>query len=235
MLKLFFKTALRALSKRKGYATLNIFGLTLGMTCCLLIFKYVAYERSYDRFQQKSSQVFRIQLDDYQNGQLAVKNAANYAALSPALKQDFPDIEESTRFFKTHMLLSNEERNIRFSESKIYYAETSFLNLFDLQLLEGDPKTALEGPDKIVITEDMARKYFGHDEALGKIISWRSFGRIASLVVTGFVKIIRLIPISISAPWFLTNLLARAMEHLRKKMIRLKQAGTGQIFIHIYD
>ena len=188
MLKLFFKTALRALSKRKGYAIMNIFGLTLGMTCCLLIFKYVAYERSYDRFQQKSSQVYRIQLDDYQNGQLAVKNAANYAALSPALKQDFPDIEESTRFFKTHMLLSNEERNIRFSESRIYYAETSFLNLFDLQLLEGDPKTALEGPDKIVITEDMARKYFGHDEALGKIMSWRSFGRLTSMVVTGVCK-----------------------------------------------
>ena len=91
MLTLFFKTALRSLSKRKGYALLNIFGLTLGMTCCLLIFKYVAYERSYDRFQKKASQVFRIQLDDYQNGQLAVKCAANYAALSPALEQDFPD------------------------------------------------------------------------------------------------------------------------------------------------
>ena len=86
------------------------------------------------------------------------------------------------------MLLSNEERNIRFNESKIYYAEPSFLNLFDLPLLEGDQKTALQGPDKIVITEDMARKYFGQDEALGKILSWRSFGRLASLVVTGVCK-----------------------------------------------
>jgi putative ABC transport system permease protein len=188
MLKLFFKTALRNLSKRKGYALLNILGLSLGMTCCLLIFKYVAYERSYDRFQKKASQIFRIQLDDYQNGQLAVKNAANYAALSPALKLDFPEIEESSRFFKTHMLLSNEERNIRFNETKIYYAEPSFLNLFDPPLLKGDQKTALEGPDKIVITEDMARKYFGHDEALGKIISWRNFGRLTSLVVTGVCK-----------------------------------------------
>ncbi len=188
MIIIFFKTAFRNLSKRKGYAVLNIFGLTLGMTCCLLIFKYVAYERSYDRFQKTASQVFRIQLDDYQNGQLTIKCAANYAALSPALKQDFPDIEESTRFFKTHMLLSNEEKNIRFNEYKIYFAEPSFLNLFDLQLLEGDPKTALEGPDKIVITEDMARKYFGHDEPLGKILSWRSFGRLTSMVVTGVCK-----------------------------------------------
>src|SRR5450432_540248 len=188
MIKNFLTIAYRNLIKRKGYAALNIFGLTLGMTCCLLIFKYVAYERSYDHFQQKSGQVYRIQLDDYQNGQLAVKCAANYAALSPALKQDFPEIEESTRFFKTHMLLSNEERNIRFNENKIFYAEPSFLNLFDVQLLEGDSKTALQGPDKIVITEDLARKYFGQSEALGKIISWRSFGRIAPLVVTGICK-----------------------------------------------
>ncbi len=188
MLVLFFKTALRSLTKRKGYATLNIFGLTLGMTCCLLIFKYVAYERSYDRFQKKASQVYRIQLDDYQNGQLAVKNAANYAALAPALKQDFPVIEESTRFFKTHMLLSNEERNIHFIEDKIYYAEPAFLKFFDLQLLEGDPKTALEGPDRIVITEDLARKYFSTEPALGRIITWRSHGRIASLMVTGVCK-----------------------------------------------
>ena len=188
MISLFFKTAYRNLIKRKGYAALNIFGLTLGMTCCLLIFKYVAYERSYDRFQQRAAQVFRIQLDDYQNGQLAVQNAANYAALSPALKQDFPEIDESTRFFKTHMLLSNEERNIRFNEGKIYYAEPSFLNLFDIQLLEGDSKTALQGPDKIVITEDLARKYFGQSDALGKIISWRSYGRVAPLIVTGICK-----------------------------------------------
>jgi putative ABC transport system permease protein len=188
MILLFFKTALRNLTKRKGYSALNIFGLTLGMTCCLLIFKYVAYERSYDRFQKNASQIFRVQLDDYQNGQLAVKEASNYAALSPALKQEFPDIEESTHFFKTHMLLSNEERNIHFHEDKIYYAEPSFLSLFDVQLVEGDAQTALAGPDKIVLTEDMAAKYFGHDKALGKIISWRSKGRIASLLVTGICK-----------------------------------------------
>src|SRR5664279_4893308 len=188
MLKLFFKTAIRNLSKRKGYAVLNIFGLTLGMTCCLLIFKYVAYERSYDRFQKKAGRIFRIQLEDYQNGQLAVKEASNYAALSPALNKDFPEIEESARFFQTHMLLSNDERNIRFNENKIYYAEPSFLNLFELQLLEGDPKSALQGPDRIVITEDMARKYFGQSESLGKIISWRNFGRVVPLLVTGICQ-----------------------------------------------
>ena len=188
MFLLFLKTAFRNLMKRKGYAALNIFGLAIGMASCLLIFKYVAYERSYDRFQKKSGQVYRVQLDDYQNGTLAVKEASNYAALAPALKQDFPEVEEATRFFATHMLLSNEGRNIRFNEHKIYYAEPSFLNLFDVRLLEGDEKTALLGPDKIVITENMAKKYFGETDALGKMIGWRNYGRIVSLVVTGVCR-----------------------------------------------
>ena len=89
MLVLFFKTAFRSLNKRKGYAALNIFGLTIGMTCCLLIFKYVAYERSYDRFQKNASQVYRIQLDDYQNGQLAVKECSELCRAVASLKTGF--------------------------------------------------------------------------------------------------------------------------------------------------
>jgi putative ABC transport system permease protein len=188
MLLLFFKTAFRNLTKRKGYAALNIFGLTLGMTSCLLIFKYVAFERGYDRFQTKSSQVYRVQLDDYQNGKLAVLCASNYAALAPALKQDFPEIEEATRFFKTHMLLSNDKSNTRFNEDKIFYAEPAFLNLFDVHLLTGDTKTALEGPEKIVISEELAKKYFNNTHVLGKILNWKVNGYTAPLMVSGVFK-----------------------------------------------
>lgn len=188
MIALFFKTAFRSLAKRKGYAALNIFGLTLGMTSCLLIFKYVAFERSYDSFQQKSGQVYRVQLDDYQNGKLAVLDASNYAALAPALKKDFPEIEEATRFFKTHMLLSNDKSNIRFSENRIFYAEPAFLDMFDVHLLEGDAKTALEGPEKIVISEDLAKKYFNSTEVLGKTLSWKVNGNNAPFIVSGVFK-----------------------------------------------
>ncbi len=188
MNSLFFKTALRNLLKRKGYAGLNIFGLALGMTSCLMIFRYVAYERSYDRFQKGCGRVYRVQLDDYQNGQLTVKCAANYAALAPALKQDFPEVEEATRFFKTHMLLANEERNVRFNETRIYYAEPAFLDLFNVRLIEGDPKTALQGPDKLVISEDLARKYFGQIDPLGKMLRWTGRGRMISFIVTGVFR-----------------------------------------------
>jgi putative ABC transport system permease protein len=188
MISLFFKTAFRNLSKRKGYAALNIFGLTLGMTSCLLIFKYVAFERSYDSFQPKSSQIYRVQLDDYQNGKLAVLCASNYAALAPALKKDFPEIEEATRFFKTHMLLSNDKDNIRFSEDKIFYAEPAFLDMFGVHLIEGDVKSALEGPEKIVISEDLARKYFNSTQVVGRTLNWKVNGYNSPLLVTGVYK-----------------------------------------------
>ncbi|MFI5192633.1 MAG: ABC transporter permease [Chitinophagales bacterium] len=185
---LFLKTALRSLTKRKGYAALNISGLALGMASCLLIFKYVAHERSYDHFQKEGAQIYRVQLDDYQNGVLAVKCAANYAALAHALKAAFPEIDEAARFFKTQMLLSNEERNIRFNENGVYYAEPAFLDLFDVKMIDGDAKTALQGPDKIVISEDMARKYFGSTNVLGRILTWHYNGRVTSFAVSGVFR-----------------------------------------------
>jgi putative ABC transport system permease protein len=188
MIYQFLNTAWRSLKKRKGYTALNLFGLTLGMASCLLIFKYVAYERSYDRFQKNSGRVYRVQLDDYQNGKLAVLCAANYSALAPALRQDFPEIEVATRFFKTHMLLSNDEQNIRFNEDRIYYAEPDFLDLFDVQLISGNVKTALDGPAKMVISENLAKRYFGTTDALGKMIRWRTHGNTVSFIVTGICK-----------------------------------------------
>jgi len=188
MIFLFFKTAFRNLSKRKGYTALNIFGLSLGLTSCLLIFNYVAYERSYDRFTGNIENLYRVQLEDYQSGQLSFKEASNFSALAPALKSDFPEVEEATRFFITHMVLCNEERNIRFNEDKVYYAEPAFLDLFKVQLISGDIKTSLLGPDKILISETLAKKYFGNTDATGKMLTWREAGRLVSFLVTGVFR-----------------------------------------------
>ena len=185
MLKLFFKTALRTILKRKAYSALNIFGLALGITSCLLIFQYVSFERSFDRFQPESKQIYRVQLDDYQNGQLAVKCAANYSALAGTMKTDFPEVESATKFFITRMLLSNNEKNIRFSETRVYYAEPAFIGMFGVHLIKGDPGTALLGPDKIVLTEESARKYFGSTDVLGRVLEWKNGGVNSSMQVTG--------------------------------------------------
>src|SRR5215467_15664038 len=127
MFKSHLRTAFRNLTKRKGYTLLHIFGLAIGITCCLLIFQYVAYEKSYDTFETKYDQIFRIRLDSYQKGKLAWQSATLYPAIAPTMKRDFPEVEEFCRLYDANLLLSNDEKNVKFNELKGYYADPSIL------------------------------------------------------------------------------------------------------------
>jgi len=168
MLKNHLRLAWRSLLKRKGYSALNILGLAIGITCCLLIFHYVAYERSYDRFQADAGRVFRLRLDAYQQGKLAWQSATSFPAIGPAMKKEFPEVQQFGRLIDANLLLTNPEKNIKFTENKGYYADSSMLSMLDIQLVKGNPATALDGPDKILLSETMARKYFGSEDPLGK-------------------------------------------------------------------
>jgi putative ABC transport system permease protein len=168
MFKIFLLTAWRGLMKRKGYAALNILGLAIGITCCLLIFHYVAYERSYDRFQADAGRIFRLRLDAYQQGKLAWQSATSYPAIGPAMKKEFPEVQQFGRLIDANLLLTNPEKNIKFTELKGYYADPSMVGMLGLHLIKGNPATALDGPDKILLSETMARKYFGSEDPLGK-------------------------------------------------------------------
>lgn len=188
MLKSFLQIAVRNFTKRKGYSILNLLGLTIGITCCLLIFEYVAHERSYDNFHEHADRIFRVQEWDYQNGRFEVKWATTSPAVGPALKKDFPEVESVCRLYNIPLLLSNDARNARFSEPKSYIADAAALNIFHLPLIKGNPATALQDASKIVISEDIARKYFGTEDPLGKMLTNRNGGRLISLQVTGVFK-----------------------------------------------
>src|ERR1700744_227655 len=136
------KLSWRGLLKRPGYSALNIFGLSAGITCCLLIFHYVAYERSYDRFQPSAGHIVRVRLDSYQQGRLAWQSATVYPAIAPTLKKEFPEVEQYGRLIDANVLMTNVEKNIKFNEDKGYYADPSMLQMLDIHLLEGDPATA---------------------------------------------------------------------------------------------
>src|SRR3569623_79766 len=125
MIKNFFVINLRNLLKRKGYTTLNILGLTIGITCCLLIFQYVSYERSYDTFQEKSSQIVRIRLAQIKQGKLSWQSATSYPAFGPTMKKDYPEVEYFCRLIDDELLLSNDAKHFKFSETKGYYADPS--------------------------------------------------------------------------------------------------------------
>ncbi|PWU03662.1 MAG: ABC transporter permease [Bacteroidetes bacterium] len=188
MIKNYFKSAIRNLAKRKGYAALNIFGLAIGIACCLLIFQYVAYERSYDSVPSKANQIVRLRLDSYRQGKLSWKSATSYPAFGPTMKRDYPEVEDFCRLIDANMLLSNEEKNVKFTETKGYFADAAFINMIDLKLVKGDPKSALDGPDKILLSEETARKYFGNDDPLGKKLVDKEPDYNRILQVTGVFK-----------------------------------------------
>ena len=130
MLKSFLKLAFRNLAKRKGYTLMNIAGLAIGITCCLLIFEYVAYERSYDNFNENADRIFRVQDEEYQNGRMVVACASAMPGVAPAMKSEFPEVEEAGRLRKVKFLLANDVRNIRFKEPTVYYADRIHINIF---------------------------------------------------------------------------------------------------------
>ncbi|MEP6950071.1 MAG: ABC transporter permease [Ginsengibacter sp.] len=188
MLQNFLKVAFRNLISRKGYAIMNIAGLAIGITCCLLIFEYVAYERSYDSFNKKADRIFRVQDEEYQNGKMVVACAAAMPGVAPAMKREFPEVENAGRLRKVEFLLGNDERDIKFKEPAVYYADESIIDILQLQLLKGDSKTALTSPGKVIVSEEIARKYFGNENPTGKILTVHSNGNARPLEVTGVFK-----------------------------------------------
>ena len=187
MLTNYLKLAFRNLRKRKGNALLNILGLTIGMSACLLIFHYVSYERSFDDSVSKADDIVRLRLDNYQKGKLAWKSATIYPGIGPTLKKDYPEIEKFCRLYDADMLLSTENNEKKFNEEKGYYADAAFLEMFDIKLLKGNPKHVLDAPDKMVISEQMAKKYFGNEDPIGKRLISRNPTLSQTFQVTGII------------------------------------------------
>ena len=182
------KLALRNLRKRPGYAALHLLGLATGMACCLLILQYVLYERSYDQFHPAADRIVRLELDSYQKGKLSWKSATSYPAFGPTMKREYSEIEDFCRLHDAEYVLANPASDVKFAEKKGYFADPGTLRMFSIPLLAGNPETALEGPDKIVLSEKTARKYFGSTDVLGKTLTSNDNGSLSSFEVSGVFK-----------------------------------------------
>ncbi len=161
--------AVRNFRKDKWYSLLNVLGLTIGVTFSLFLIFYVTDELSYDRFHQKSDRIFRINSYIHERD----KNtdwALTQLPLGPVLKSDYPDVDEMVRFVsRERTLFKNGDKN--FFETKAYYADSTIFKIFTHKFLEGNAATALMAPFDIVITRNLAEKYFGKKEsAIGKTL-----------------------------------------------------------------
>ncbi len=157
MNKTYVKTAWRNIKKNKAISIINVLGLAVGITVCLIVYQYIEYELSYDKFNKNSEQLFRIERDPF---------CTIAPSFVPIMKQDFPEIEHIARM--TPPLDAIIKRGtVKFQENNICFAEPEIFNVLTFNFITGDPKTALD-KGNVVITKSIAEKYFGNENPIGK-------------------------------------------------------------------
>ncbi|GGH22247.1 ABC transporter permease [Dyadobacter endophyticus] len=183
MIRNFFKIAFRNLVKHKLFSFINVLGLSAGMTACFLIALYVHFELTYDAFNKKADRIYRLS-SDIQSSAGTLQYSITSWPFGPALQNDFPEIEAFTRVSKENYLFR--KGDVKFNEENTVLADSSIFQVFDLKLLQGNPKTALKAPFSVVLTESAAKKYFGAHPAMGQTLLVGDNGDAAQ--VTGIMQ-----------------------------------------------
>lgn len=185
MLRNYWKITFRNIAKYKFISFINLFGLTVGMSCCLLILTYILHEVSYDKYNSKADRIYRV-TRSFNNDQGAVSLHLGAIAppFAPLLKNEFPDIQKVTRLLLMGTAPMHYKDKI-FNEKDVFCADSNFLSIFDVTLTKGDPSTALNDPFCVVLTEEVAKKYFGDEDPMNKVIRLNNQ---SNFKVTGIFK-----------------------------------------------
>jgi len=168
MLKNYLVLAYRNLVKDKFYSFINIFGLTIGVTCGMLLLLYVTDELSYDRYHKKADQIYRI-VSYIREPDKINRWVSTQPPLVKTLKQDYPFVENYVRFFGNGRVMFRQGEK-RFYEEDVYSTDSTVFDVFTYKFIEGDPKIALDQPGSVVLTEKVARKFFGNASAMGQTL-----------------------------------------------------------------
>jgi len=169
MLTNYLKIAFRNLRKHKGYAAINIFGLALGMACCILILLFVQYELSFDRFHTKAHQVYRLVEKQTFSGRSPEHVGLTMGVMGQAMVNEYPELTNYVRFYGAGNPLARYEDK-QLSIGQTFYADSSVFEMFDFELMAGDPATALDEPNSIVLTEEAARRFFEEEIPVGFVL-----------------------------------------------------------------
>jgi putative ABC transport system permease protein len=187
MLKNHVKVLGRTLWNNRFSTFLNMVGLAIGMACYLLLFQYINFQLSYDDFHENKNDIYRLQRNVHEdNGRVNRWAVTTYNA-GPTMKLEFPEIKEASRsFFSVNNLVKYEDRI--FKENRILITEPSFFKIFSFPFQQGDPASGLDGPNKIMLSETTARKFFGDKNPVGQSLKISSRRSEFSAMVTGIFK-----------------------------------------------
>ncbi|MCJ7487444.1 MAG: ABC transporter permease [Candidatus Aminicenantes bacterium] len=183
MIRNYFVTAMRNIARHKVFSLFNIAGLAVGLAIFILAAQYGAFRRSFDAFHGKAARTF-LTVGVNRTGNAGRQNSSILpAALTAEMKSVFPEVEEAVRIIRSRVVLKNGDR--KFNESHFFYVDPAFLRTFDFAMVRGRPETALAGTSSIVLTESSARKYFGGEDPVGKVLTLNGT---LDLVVSGVAK-----------------------------------------------
>lgn len=183
MIKNYLLLAIKHLRKQKIFSIINVLGLTVGITCCFMIFLFIMNEMSYDNFHKNGKNIYRVMRVGNNNGE---RREVPYLSppYGPALLNDYPDaVKAEVRVMRDNDLISY--NNISFNEKNVFLTDKNFFEFFDFHLIKGNPATVLRDPNSIVLTETSAKKYFGNNDPIGKVLQ---FNKDQQLKVTGVCK-----------------------------------------------
>lgn len=183
MLKNYFKIAFRNLWRNKAFSFINITGLSIGIAVCFIILLLIQDELSYDRFNDKADRIVRIVFRASINGG-KIDEPFVMPPVGQTLKKDYPEIQEATRlrnYGKPKVSFGDKT----FKEGSFAYVDSNFFHVFTLPLLKGDARTVLLQPNSVVITQETAKKFFGNDDPIGKVLNFKSYN--ALYKVTGVI------------------------------------------------
>ncbi|NBA85816.1 FtsX-like permease family protein [Emticicia sp. CRIBPO] len=181
MLQSYLKIAFRNLLRNRVVSVINIAGLSLGLTCCLLLFLYTKDELSFDRFHEKKDRIYRVTAT-ITNDKETTKRETTNSPVGPAFQEDIPEIESFVRVQDDFSVIKKDGENYN---QNIVHVDSNFFSVFSFPLLAGNPETALTEPGGIVLTEETAVKYFGTADAMGKILQMKRGEVFENKVVTG--------------------------------------------------
>lgn len=170
MIKNYFKIAWRNLVKHPFISFINLFGLTVGLTCCLLITIYILHETSYDRYNRNADRIYRVTRSfNNPNGAVTLRLGTIAPAFGPLLQNYFPDIQLVTRFLPGGKTPVKYEEKL-FNEDKLFFADEHAFDVFDINVVKGNPQKALTDPFTVMLSEKIAKKYFGNTDPMNKVI-----------------------------------------------------------------
>lgn len=182
MLKVILKSAYRNLMRNKFYSIINIVGLAIGITACIMIMLYVQSELSYDKFHEKADRIYRVNLDAVINGD-AINSPVTCPPLAKAMQNEIPEVEEAVRLVPQQPVIRYNEDV--FNENSWFFADANFFKIFSATFIKGNPENALSQPNTVVLTESTAKRYFGEDNPIGQFITWEND---RDYQVTGVIK-----------------------------------------------